>query len=153
MIYRVKSLKPLWILVLFFLVVLKTGCDKTDLLGEYYLDGLIYTIPYQGNETLIYSSSDGMELSFRGNGRRRKLTKNYVSVNSNEYYITESDYGSFIDSTNNYSIFFSMKTYRHDPPDLWIGFSNNYLDKSNDYNANSWFILPLSVNNLQSGQE
>ena len=36
---------------------------------------------------------------------------------------------------------------------IWIGFSNNYLDKSNDYNANSWFILPLSVNNLQSGQE
>lgn len=153
MIYRVKSLKPLWILVLFFLVVLKTGCDKTNLLDEYYLGDLIYTNPYQGTEILVFSSSDGMDLSFHGNGRFRELNKNYLSVNSNEYYITEVDYCSFIDSINNYSIFISMKTYRHDPPDLWIGFSNNYLDKSNDYNANSWFILPLSVNNLQSGQE
>ncbi|MCD4723682.1 MAG: hypothetical protein K8R63_02480 [Bacteroidales bacterium] len=153
MIYRVKSFKPFWISILFFLVVLKTGCDKTNLLDEYYLGDLIYTIPYQGAEVLVFSSSEGMDLSFPGNGRFRESKKNYLSVNSNEYYITEVDYCSFIDSINNYSIFFSMKTYRNDPPKLWLGFSNNYLDKTNEFNANSMFILPLSFNNLQSGQE
>jgi hypothetical protein len=153
MIYRVKSLKPLWILVLFFLVVLKTGCDKTNLLDEYYLGDLIYTIPYQGTEVLVFSSSDGMDLSFHGNGRFREYKKNYLSVNSNEYYITEVDYCSFIDSINNYSVFISMKTFRHDPPKLGFSFSNYYLDKTNEFNAYSVFILPLSINNLQSGQE
>ena len=153
MIYRVKSLKPLWILVLFFLVVLKTGCDKTNLLDEYYLGDLIYTIPYHGTENLVFSSSDGMDFSFHGNGRFRELQKNYLSVNSNEYYITEVDYCSFIDSINNYSIFISMKTYRNDPSKLGISFSNYYLDKTNEFNAYSRFILHLSVNNLQTGQE
>ena len=153
MIYRIKSLKPFWISILFILVVLKTGCDKTNLLAEYYLGDLIYTVPYQGTEILVFSSPDGMDLSLHGNGRFRELKKNYLDWSSNDFYITEVDYCSFIDSINNYSVFFSMKTYHNDPPDLWFSFSNYYLDKANEFNANSRFVLPLSINNLQSGQE
>lgn len=153
MIYRAKPFKPLWIIILLILIVFKTGCDKTDLIDEYYLGDLIYSNPYEGTEILVYKSSDGGEYSFHCQGRSRTTYENLVSVNTNDYYIVESDYTTFIDSTNEYRFGILLETSRSRQAELGIGLSNYLLEKGDNYTSNSKFYLPLDKNNLKDGQE
>ena len=152
MIYK-RNYRLLLIFLIVAFILFETSCEKSKLIGEYYLGDLIYSNPYQGTEILVYSSSDGKELSFECLGRSKTTYESQVSINSNDYYIAESDYCSFIDSTNNYRIGILLETSEHSQPELGIGLSNYLLSKGDKYTSNSRFNLPLDENNLKEGQE
>jgi hypothetical protein len=142
-----------WILILSAFAIIGSNCKKSNLIGEYYLGDLIYSNPYQGTEMLIYKSSDGKEYSFKCLSRSRTTYESTVSVNSNDYYITEHDYTYFIDSTNEYRFGIVLKTNRYNQAEMGIGLSNYLLGKEDNYTSNSMFYLPLDKNNLKDGQE
>lgn len=142
-----------WILILSAFAIIGSNCKKSNLIGEYYLGDLIYSNPYEGTEVLVFKSSDGGEYSFHCQGRSRTTYENLVSVNSNDYYIVESDYTTFIDSTNEYRFGILLKTSRSRQAELGIGLSNYLLEKGDNYTSDSKFYLPLDKNNLKDGQE
>jgi hypothetical protein len=139
-------------LVIFFSTL---SCQKTQVLGEYHLGDLYYENPYNGYETLVFESSEGILFTFTGTGRKTSVYENKVSVNSNDYYVIEKDYMSLEDSDGNYSLGLGLTPYngyRNEPATIGMGWRDYVSDTQGSLTANSRFIIPLSKQNLESDQ-
>jgi hypothetical protein len=142
--------------IIFFLVSLPLlvgngGCQKTQLLGEYYLDDFYYSNPYQGYEKLVFKSSHKTEINFLGEGRYSTIHKAYVSVNSNDYYLWESDIVSYISGNDQYRISVYMKASKYESENRLIQGWRDYLSDTTGFvGASTANRLPLNQHNLLS---
>lgn len=150
---RLKSYIPclFCVLLLFYL----GGCQKTQILGEYYLGDLYYQNPYNGYETLVFKSSEGTLITFTGTGRITTVYEQKISINSNDYYIQEKDYMSLEGSDGNYSMGIGLESFGghyKDPANIGMGWRHYVLDTLGNLTANSHFTIPLNKHILEADQ-
>ena len=125
------------------------GCYKAQVLGEYYLGGYYFLNPYQGYEKLVYVTSDETDIEFYGEGRYSTIHKGYVSVNSNDHYLWESDIVHFTTLDGQYKMHVYMQVARYESSNyLSIAWRDNHSDTAGYIRAGTGNNLPLSPDNL-----
>lgn len=127
------------------------SCQKTQLLGEYYLGDLIYENPYQGYETLVFKTSDDITLKFSGEGRQSHIHESRPSVNSNDYFIWEDNYTKFTDLDDQYDLTITMGLTMQTPAGMGVRWHDYVSDTGGYLGAAAYYRLPLNKQNLQSG--
>jgi hypothetical protein len=132
---------------LLLLLLLFTGC-KPALLGEFLLTNEEKeTVPFKGTETMTYLYNDSI-ISLVCNYRKDTTWQGTGGVNTNDYYIWESDKTKF--EGENFSIFYTLQSrWEWTSHDL---FSLTWHDEENNLYANSHFILPLDTDYLDYSQ-
>lgn len=145
----------MWKLILGLLVFIFSivSCQKAQLLGEYYLGNLKYENPYQGNETLVFQTSNNNSLTFPCQGRYSITNNSKPGHNSNDYYLWEADYTNFTELNGDYHFIIDMRIDK-ESASMGIRISDYITDTDTSIyiRAVSSFPLPLDNENLYEGQ-
>ena len=132
-------------LILFVIFIAFTNCKEEC--SEYLLGDLVIFNPLNGNETLVFSDSDGIEYDFIGKGRRNWLNE---SDGYDGCDIEEMDNSTFSESSENYSIRLSVRpsTHYRSVADIVIYFLDYTYDDNHHYRSYISLDIPLDRNNL-----
>lgn len=140
--------KYLLIVILGILLLMMFGCQKGDLIREYYLsDEMIQSVPFKGSEVLKFTQGADT-IVFTGVFRKRSQDEVLAGINTNDYYITESDETKFQSEAGVLKfILYSNYVGKYY---ISIGWNTNDENFTTSFSAN--LEIPLDSNNQGMGQ-